>query len=360
MLTVSKDLQDLLHPIRFKEPDRVVRQLLAEGYIEVSRDKNTGIPKKIFLQEDRVPDAYRSIGRMPRQETDREILELTDRYIDSSPTNRAFCADIQRKINDNRESVYRSGSFPLMQVLSYISLIENNRTLLYQDELSALVEGCNTHSFKNDFKSKVFSVMKKYGDYKDCDSMNQVLKRYRIIQKNYVIKMRGEGKILFCSGREFDLENIHFLFGIGNNDVDSIKEIRTPALITVENETVFDSVDYPGAMILYTGGSPGKAEIELIKKIRAGQYLHTGDIDAGGLRIFCNIKKETGLPFRTYMMDVPTYDRYKELGEPLTSSDRIALQKTNDFPELARRMLEDGVKLEQEHIWRKKRNGQRS
>ena len=81
--------------------------------------------------------------------------------------------------------------------------------------------------------------------------------------------------------------------------------------------------------------------------------MHFGDIDAGGFYILEHLKTKTGIPFQPYRMNAETLKKYKKQAVPLTEHDRKRLQKLRQNPvysETIRYMLENNIKLEQEHI----------
>lgn len=65
------------------------------------------------------------------------------------------------------------------------------------------------------------------------------------------------------------------------------------------------------------------------------QYLHFGDMDAGGFSILLDLRKKTGIPFQSYHMDLKTLKQYAPYGNRLTDSDRKHLEvigKEEEFP----------------------------
>ncbi len=81
-------------------------------------------------------------------------------------------------------------------------------------------------------------------------------------------------------------------------------------------------------------------------------FYHFGDIDAGGLYILNHLKRETGVDFKPYKMDINTIKMYAEFTRPLTENDRTRLLKlkNSEYNEVVDYMLENNCKLEQEAI----------
>lgn len=361
-IDAKKKFPDLTHPIRFKEPMEAFRRLEETGLVQVRRSRNTGIPEKVYLPEDRIHDAYAFLGRTPKTQLNNLVLYILKRYADASPTATAFCAYLRKAVLENRRVRYTEDPLRLETLLAFLSKIENNRGIVYEDELSAEVPGCDTHTFRS-MRASVLSVLKQFGAYDDIPHRRDILKMHDVYSKNYLVKLRGSGTLYYENGNSIDLANQPNGFGISCADIRLVSRIDTSCLLTVENETVFDTIEYPGAVILYTGGFPGSAEREMIRKVQADMYLHSGDIDAGGFLIFEHIRRESGYPFIPYKMDRRTLSDYQQFCLPLKKNDRKCLARLlsngSGFADVIRYMLDKGIKLEQENIWREERRKKR-
>ena len=92
------------------------------------------------------------------------------------------------------------------------------------------------------------------------------------------------------------------------------------------------------------------------------EYLHFGDIDAGGFEIHRDLCARTKIPFSRFYMDLQTLKKYAGFGKPLTENDRVRLQKMlqtedsneqsadRELAEVVQYMLAHNLKLEQECI----------
>ena len=119
--------------------------------------------------------------------------------------------------------------------------------------------------------------------------------------------------------------------------------------------------------MIYLGGYHNSLRCALLKMIYGrlsdAQYLHFGDIDAGGFDIYFDLCARTGIPFRRFNMDLAALKKYADYGKPLTENDRIRLQKMllqaeerddrkgdKELTEVMQYMLAHNLKLEQECI----------
>lgn len=361
-IDAKKKFPDLTHPVRFREPMEAFRRLEETGIAQVRRSRNTGIPEKAYLPEEQIGTAYAFLGRTPKTERNCQVLSILDRYEDSSPATAAFCAYLRKAVLENRQVRYLDNAAHLETLLAFVSRVENNQGIVYEDELSAEIPGCDTHTFRS-MRASVLGVLKHFGAYADIKHRKDILKIHDVYSKNYLVKLRGTGTLYYENGDSVNLANQPNGFGISCADVNHVSRIDTSCLLTVENETVFDTIEYPGAVILYTGGFPGSAEREMIRKTNADIYLHSGDIDAGGFMIFEHILQESGHRFVPYRMDRQTLSSYQKFGLPLTKNDRERLARLlsngSGFSDVIRYMLDKGIKLEQENIWREERRKRR-
>lgn len=141
-------------------------------------------------------------------------------------------------------------------------------------------------------------------------------------------------------------------------DPDRIPE----CILTIENLTSYYQQDTivngMKALIIYIGGYAGKKKREFLKRLGIAYpnvcFMHSGDIDCGGFRIWKSLCEGTGIPFGTYKMDMETFNRFLPSGKPITENDRQILNKMKEEPffagqgDLFDKMLETGVKIEQE------------
>ncbi len=108
--------------------------------------------------------------------------------------------------------------------------------------------------------------------------------------------------------------------------------------------------------VIYLGGYHNSVRREFIKKLYQQNpnihFYHFGDIDAGGFYILEHLKRQTGVDFKPYKMDIATLKEYYCYSKKLTDNDHDRLAKLKDSPynEVISYMLENNCKLEQEAI----------
>jgi hypothetical protein len=145
----------------------------------------------------------------------------------------------------------------------------------------------------------------------------------------------------------------------------AVSACSADAVVTIENLTSFSefvAVKPPGLLAIYTGGFASPTVIALLRGIRDAHasmpFFHWSDLDAGGLRILAHLRTtlpDLG-PLAPLAMDVVTFDAHRQHARALTPREREGLMQLrahpalNDCQLLLERLLEAGLKLEQEAV----------
>jgi len=202
--------------------------------------------------------------------------------------------------------------------------------------------------------SKVVNLLFEYGDYPE---KNQLLESLNLVKNPTYVNFKGAGS-LEISGQTIDMSKLRSDLAISSSmlcDIDKIN-ITGRAVLTIENLTSFHTTDCSDMFVIYLGGFHNSIRREFIKKIYkqnpAVGFYHFGDIDAGGFYILEHLKRQTGIEFQPYKMDLETLKKYQEYSKKLTEHDRERLIKLGEgqFKEVISYMLENDCKLEQEAI----------
>lgn len=107
---------------------------------------------------------------------------------------------------------------------------------------------------------------------------------------------------------------------------------RPAAVLTVENYASFNrqvrEID-DGSLVVYTGGFPSAGVIDFLSKVLRAlpadvQFLHWGDIDAGGLRIFRYLEENLPRGPQPHLMNKELADTCGQAAEPDPSLASIA------------------------------------
>lgn len=178
---------------------------------------------------------------------------------------------------------------------------------------------------------------------------------YGIRQRPYPIMFEADAELDMKKGT---VSTHGYPYPIISNIVPDICSVTLldEGLLTIENQTTYDDFYQDNTGKLFSGGFPGLAVKMFLSKIYTDnpgkRYMHWGDIDVGGFRIFYDIRKV--LPsLEPFRMDPDTLLHYKEMSltTPLTYRDREELMKMKHdkfFSESITVMLDEDIKFEQE------------
>ena len=171
-----------------------------------------------------------------------------------------------------------------------------------------------------------------------------------------------------------DIDNIKFIQKLSNDKIpligsglqssdDVIPESKNQIknIITIENLTSYCRWNKQDSIIVYLGGYHNAVVRNLLEKLYNSfpdaNFLHFGDIDAGGFDIYRDLCEKTKIPFSMYNMNLETLKSHENYCKPLTKNDIKRLQQmlehhgcTDELKKLIEYMLLNNIKLEQECI----------
>lgn len=343
------------------------------------------ILEKVSLVREHVSQAYVFLGRRPKAEKEQGILEVCGQYREgSTPALGAFLVWLEGKLETHgsiRQFADPDDLEGFCRLCEMLKGIETNAEDLYLREFSMEV----FHDSKTAEKEadRAASVLRTFGGeaYKGLTT-DEILSEHGIHRTPTWVYVKGCGHL--CIGQrtdpgrqredperkvpdvDADLRGLQEGIGITGKDLRRVfwdRDIVPKKVLTIENLTSFhrwQPEDGENVLVIYLGGFAGKGKREFLQAIHRtfsdAKYLHFGDIDCGGFRIWRSLCERTGIPFKPYRMDLATWEEYRDRGRPLTAGDRKTLQKMRKDPyyadqqELFSRMLEEDVKLEQEII----------
>lgn len=378
--TIAVSIQKKLLPEYFDESAlqfEVIHQQLEvleeQGYVRlVWKNKKRGhILEKCELVVDHAGAAYQLLRRKPKCQKEDEILEICEQYhgkvqgLDDFLTwvnNRISSGETVRKYVD----VDTPQEFRKLCELIFRILTNEEECFLRQFSIRYF------HDSKIAEKEigKAAHIIAEFCCLNGLQT-EEILEEYNIYRNPSWLMMKGNVSFFRQNGEwrsRIDLSAFCGGIGISNQDIEEIswnRNLPMDWVVTIENLTSFHQFMCPKMenkhmLILYLGGYHNHMKREFLKKLYAAypkaEYVHFGDIDCGGFRIWKDLCVKTGIPFRTIYMDEKTYDRYQEWGRPLTQTDRKTLSEMledsffDEQSELFLRMLECGVKIEQECV----------
>ena len=176
-----------------------------------------------------------------------------------------------------------------------------------------------------------------------------------IIKNPGHVYFKGKGKLTIC-GQKIDFSEMNGDMAISSEMLKNVDDITVfgDVVITIENLTTFNAFRCKNSFAIYLGGYHNTDRRNFIKKVYNQnpdkQYLHFGDIDAGGFYILQHLRDKTEIAFVPYCMDIKTLKENLQYTKKLTENDkkRLASLADTEFGDTTAFMLSNNCKLEQE------------
>lgn len=388
-----------------------IDNLSGKGFLSDIDWKN-GVPghivQKVYLNEERTEEVYAYLGRTPRRMYEVRQLELLGRLAGecvirpaeqpvrdglhaelpavisggesgdgtgtgnpASPESGAdsvtgtFIAWLSDRIRQHlpvKEYIELSDRKGTEQLVRCVWYVETNTVPCYVREFSIMHFG-DSKTFEA-IRSRAHKVFIRFGRGLEEADEKELFAEYGIYDTPNYVYLKGEGS-LRIGGDEIPLRPLRQGIGISGEDLETVQVSGTDdthRIITIENLTTFFRMQEDDALIIYLGGYHNRTRRRLLSMIHEqlpdAQYLHFGDIDAGGFAIYEDLCRKTGIPFTPYRMGIAELEQYGAYAKKLTASDRRRLQLMLDRPPAhldayrsdIEYMLRHDIKLEQECI----------
>lgn len=327
-------------------------------------NKKDYVIQKIRLVTEHLDEAYQYAGRTPKRGLEMEnIGQLQSFLTTDTPITKRFAEYLIERLQKHqsvKEYIDIQNYCETKRFLQACRLVEQNKNIYYLREFSIL--HFNDSKYFEHIEARVVKVFKRFSDeYKEMD-MTEILAEYGIYRNPNYVYFKGNA-ILEIGGGTLDLSQLQQGIGISGEDIGKIqftdfKDVKK--VITIENLTSFFRYHEDESLFIYLGGYHNTIRRNLLNKIHAAipdaEYCHFGDIDAGGFSILLDLRKKTGISFKSYHMNLDTLKKYKQYGKELTELDRkrlVEIRKLGEFREVIDFMLENNLKLEQECVYPK-------
>ncbi len=349
----------------YEEIHEMMKELEHKGLTTIVwKDKlRQNVISKVILNQDSIDKAYDYVRRVRQQEIHECCIDFFANYNYQSDTGKAFGSYIINQIRHN-ESVKKYINIEdlssIKELLYGLEGVLNNVGECYVRELSILLFGDSKklESLTTKITRIILDFDKRSKELSEC---TDILAEFNIMKNPSYVFLKGKGTI-FLKESKIILANFPHGIGVNSQDVESISfELAgVVKVITIENLTTFHRYEDKDTLIVYLAGFHNRARRLMLLKIAqsAGDilYLHWGDIDAGGFKIYRDLCKKTHIPFQTYRMDQETLLKYQSYAKKLTTNDVNEIKRLiedhffrNDRDVLFC-MLEHRIKLEQEII----------
>ena len=338
------------------------KSLEEKGFIVLEYETFGTELQSIYLADDRIQIVEKYLAESYGYESKDKKLEkmksLADKYIDASNICRQECELLYDKVKKRQVS---KNIDEFEDVLKAVSFIENNKKPLYLREVSMEVYHSSKY-FEEKTLDTVCSLLQKYNKIKtdDTSMKDEILGMYGISREPQKISIKGK-VVIRMNGIDVDISAFDRGVDFEMSEISKIESIKllVPVFMTIENRTSYLRYDDRDSVIFYLGGYASRDQRDFIKIVCEcnpdAEYLHFGDIDAGGLWIHHNLCEIIGRNFEMFCMSKEELMNpdYTECIHELSKNDAVRLKELGKIPEykeVSEYMLDNNVKLEQEII----------
>ncbi|MCK4260277.1 MAG: hypothetical protein KAX49_14975 [Halanaerobiales bacterium] len=222
--------------------------------------------------------------------------------------------------------------------------------------------------FEKNVRSRLVKIVRDYYLKDDEVRTEDVLEEIGIIKSSVELLFIGPLKI-DLNDKELDFTD--FIYGSSMNSLMiknfTLTELVIKRVLTVENKATYLDLVNKGvdkdSLVIYLGGFYSPIKRLFLEKIydycqnhdQEVLFYHWGDIDLGGFKIFKQLK-DLIPKLQSLNMDQATLEEYRNFCDSFTDSYGKQLKKLIDqegyqeFAEVIKYMLDEGIKLEQEAI----------
>ncbi|MBR1624038.1 MAG: hypothetical protein IJ675_09065 [Pseudobutyrivibrio sp.] len=273
-----------------------LRELEEKELISITYDRDS-VVKKIYALPEKWDMYYSLLGRV----TKTDILAEQKKYLEEVLHNNKdnilcqFCDEQLQRLQQGKKPLY--SIIELKNIVELIETIVGNKNTLLERELSILKFG-DSKAFEKSYKSKVCSILRKYGNYDNrldgIDVKSEVehiiLEEHLIFANPSYIYFKGNGTIKFNDGHQISLNN-DISIGLTSDAIFEVKsiDIMDDNIVTIENLTSFNRYYTLNTFSIYLAGYHNSAKTNFLKLIYHNnsdkKWYHFGDIDPDGFYI---------------------------------------------------------------------------
>ena len=222
----------------------------------------------------------------------------------------------------------------------------------------------DSKKFQRQYKTRVVSVLRKViGESENERKDYEILAEFGIM--NYSQSLCWKGRMVYEIDGEYlmDTENQRYGTVLNAQTLVNSKPILLPGIkkiVTIENKANYEDRRYdPEILYLFVHGFLSPKERNFLQHICGlvsvdTEFLHWGDMDLGGMRIFHFLKKELFPNLKPYKMDEESYMEALQAGKGIPFDEqkrkRYEAFDAKELGPLKRCILRYGKDMEQEGI----------
>lgn len=341
--------------------NKAIESLENKTYITTSKLKFSEDYEKIYLNLDYINKleeyAANELSITPRSFAVDGLKAIIKKYRNKGAITDYYINGLEDTINNRSIQLDVDKEKDILKILSFL---EYNNEYLYIREASMLIFGDSKY-LEDNRKSQVSSILSKYYTSigEEIFEEENLFEKFSIYDTDQDICIKGPIIIKF-EDKVIDINGLSGGVSFSIKDIDKIKNIivNGDKVMTIENKTSFLRMNN-GDCYVYLGGFATKPQIAFIKKLISDnpnkEYLHFGDIDAGGFWIHKKLCEQTKQFFDLFHMSEDDLKNINYLSclKSLSENDikRLNSLKTiKEYSNCITYMIKFNKKLEQEIV----------
>lgn len=218
--------------------------------------------------------------------------------------------------------------------------------------------------FEKKYQDKVVTVLEKYSPLSEEGmTADDILRVHGI--KTYSQTLEWKGPLVYRIGSGKPIDSSVNLFGtvINAQTLEQAVPIAVPGIrriMLIENKANYESMDFrEDTLYIYCHGFFSPKELKFLSALTGiadenTEYLHWGDLDLGGIRIFLYNQRKLFPGLKPYRMDASAYETAiaQGAGIPVKKEKKEKLQRLDagDLDGLKECILKTGMEIEQEAL----------
>ena len=363
----------------------VLKDLKESGLIDYSweRFEQGNLVDKIWLVPDEaaVRACYKRLGRRPAREEAEALSELIGQYRRQLPPENSlarFLADYEEELRAKGQIRQYFAHEPELNenILKCLIFMEQNQGEQLERLMSSALYGDSKY-FERHVKSKVLIILRalKRREQEEgiSDSMpedDELLLEKGVVRWPEILEFTGRLRVALDDGNVIDYgpqvrgayinsETVKHAVSVEAEGIRKVLFIENKA-----NYVWYISQNHSrDELVIYHGGcySPMKGRwFRMVHegcRRQAAEYLHWGDIDVGGFRMFVRLKGQIVPELMPYRMDRASLEAYRGQAMEITSAAYLkTLERMENHPEyeafheVISLMRRERIRLEQEQM----------
>ncbi|MDO5422786.1 MAG: DUF2220 family protein [Eubacteriales bacterium] len=341
---------------------RQARELEEQGLLAVKWHDFRSEIEYIWYETRNLPLFYQMTGR-PRPLL--EIRNWQSRIAERLP---GLKKDWIRVYDLHAEKMLKEGTVPAElkkhpDLLACLDALDSLEEPVYKRVFSTQVFK-NSKYFEQELEKTVVSLVRQY-----CSEAVDAMEDFHILEliflEEYAQQLYLKGDLeLLLDGRRISLGAFPYGFVLNSQMLKRAEILpgqKLRRVVSIENKANFEAAAFEeGVLLLYSHGFFGPKEGAFLVRLRERllldgnevQYLHSSDLDFGGVRIFQHIRRTIFPEVRPLRMDAGTYWKYRKKGYGIpVGEDALKKLKGIEEPllkELIQCLLEEKMGIEQE------------